>query len=98
MIGFARTTRSGKTAFFESMRIEARASGVVLVARPSGQNEAEFPLVKSDGEKTATFENPEHDFPKRIVYRRDGEKLVARIEGGGAPTEWKYERGVIALH
>jgi hypothetical protein len=37
-------------------------------------------LVKSSpGE--LTFENLQHDFPQRIIYRVDGRKLHARIEG-----------------
>ena len=40
-----------------------------------------FKLIKnSDSE--ATFENPEHDFPQRIIYRRESaDTLFARIEG-----------------
>ena len=29
----------------------------------------------------AVFENPAHDFPQRVIYKRDGDKLNARIEG-----------------
>jgi hypothetical protein len=27
------------------------------------------------------FENPEHDYPQRIIYQREGNLLIARIEG-----------------
>jgi hypothetical protein len=27
------------------------------------------------------FENPAHDFPKKITYKRDGDALTAAIEG-----------------
>ena len=27
------------------------------------------------------FENPEHDFPQRIIYTRSEDRLQARIEG-----------------
>jgi hypothetical protein len=98
MLGIARTIKAGKTTFIESLRIEARATGIVLVARPSGQDEAEFSLSKSatDSEKKAAFENPVHDFPKRITYQRTGDQLVAKIDGGGAPSEWTYRRAVTA--
>jgi hypothetical protein len=40
------------------------------------------------------FENPGHDFPQRLIYRRDGDRLTARIEGqaGGRTrtVEWAY--------
>ena len=47
-----------------------------------------------DGE--AIFENPAHDFPQRVIYRRCGAELCARIEGtlqGKARSfEWRYSR------
>jgi hypothetical protein len=27
------------------------------------------------------FENPTHDFPQRVIYRREGDSLLGRIEG-----------------
>ena len=32
-------------------------------------------------DREARFENLEHDFPQRIIYRRDGDSLTGRIEG-----------------
>jgi len=51
------------------------------------------------GERSATFENPTHDFPQRIRYelREDG-TLYAAIEGPGEPggpprrIEFRFER------
>ena len=35
-----------------------------------------------------------HDYPQRVIYRRDGDTLIGRIEGaskGKARTaEWRY--------
>ena len=65
---------------------------VFYVAKPS-QNAAEtfFKLVKSSPNE-AIFENPEHDFPQRIIYRRSGDKITARIEGtnNGKPAAMDY--------
>jgi hypothetical protein len=39
------------------------------------------------------FENPEHAFPRRILYWRDGANLHARIEGHRAreaQLEWTW--------
>ena len=48
------------------------------------------------GERRVVFENPMHDFPQRILYWRDGDQLVARIEGTvrNAPKheEWRFDR------
>ena len=54
---------------------------LAFIALPSGQNMATFPL-SSLSETEAVFENPDHDFPQRVIYARDGDsRLVPRIEG-----------------
>ena len=82
MIGMSRSVRDGKLREFEFMRILASGEGKLqFVAIPSGQAEAAFP-VKEISENAVTFENPQHDFPQRILYRLvDKDTLVARIEG-----------------
>lgn len=82
MVGVSRTVRSGRAAAFEFMQLRFDDRGrVVFVALPSGQHEATFVMTGNEG-GAATFENPNHDFPQRVIYRRlSNEKLAARIEG-----------------
>jgi hypothetical protein len=82
MLGVSRTVRQGKTVAFEFMEIRNLADGkLAFVAHPSGQDTAVFAALRvSDSE--VVFENPEHDFPQRVAYAKDGDsKLRARIEG-----------------
>ena len=90
MLGVNRTVKDGKTVAYEFIRIAKQGEDIYYIAKPSGQAEASFKLVKwSDDE--AVFENPDHDFPQRIIYRRqeDG-SLHSRIEG----TSKGKERGI----
>jgi len=80
LLGVNRLTGGGKTIFFEYLRIEARPDGVYYVACPLGRPGTDFKLVESSPDR-AVFENPEHDFPRRISYWRIGDELRARIEG-----------------
>lgn len=64
---------------FEFLRIAPHGDGLALLASPSGKPAVAFPLVES-AEGRAVFANPEHDFPQRIAYRRDGDALTARVE------------------
>ena len=66
----------------EVMQIRPRPDGrVVLIAEPVGQARAIFTL-HSQGPDEVVFENPPHDFPQRVIYRRAAEgRLGARIEG-----------------
>jgi hypothetical protein len=82
LLGISRTVRDGKTAGFEYMRIEVRTDGLYFVSKPSeNKQETAFPL-KQFTPGNAVFENPDHDFPQRVIYRSDKpDTLNARIEG-----------------
>jgi hypothetical protein len=93
MLGVARTLSEGRTVGFEFLRIEARKDGIFYVAQPGGNPPTEFRLTRlSDGE--AVFENPRHDHPKIIRYRRhrEGSGLTAAIEGDEGKQEFRFER------
>ena len=80
MLGMNRTVRANGSSFFEFLRIEDVDGRIAYVAQPRGQAPTSFPLKSIDGRKV-TFENPEHDYPQRIIYWRDGARLCARVEG-----------------
>jgi hypothetical protein len=83
MMGMSRTVAGEKTVEFEYLRIEQRADGVYYVAHPKARCPGtDFKLTKASGTE-AVFENPQHDFPKRIIYRKNGDdSLTASIDGG----------------
>ncbi len=91
MLGVSRTLVSGKTAGFEFLRIEARADGVFYVAQPGGRPPTEFKLTEA-GEGKAVFENPQHDHPKIIRYRLEGDALTAEVEGDEGKEEYRFRR------
>ena len=83
MLGMSRTVSAtdGTLVEFEQVRIEARGDTVVYVAKPSRQPEATFTAITFD-DSTIVFEDPGHDFPQRVGYRRVGaDSLSAWIEG-----------------
>ena len=81
LLGVSRTVKGGKTVAHELMQIRESGPGqIAFIALPSGQSEASFPLVRLSGQE-AVFENPQHDFPQRVIYRRDKDLLTGRIEG-----------------
>lgn len=81
MIGMSRTVRAGSLAGYELVVIREDGDRLAYQAHPSGQAAAVFTsrIVTAD---SVVFENPEHDYPQRIGYRRAGEDgLTAWIEG-----------------
>jgi len=81
MLGVGRTVKDGKAVDFEFLRIEQRGDDVFYIAKPrANKEETLFKLIKLEN-WSVIFENPEHDFPQRVIYKREGEKLTGRIEG-----------------
>jgi hypothetical protein len=81
MLGMGRTVRGGKTVEYELLLITEQDGRLAYQAHPSGQPSATF-LSMTASETSVLFENPQHDFPQRVGYRRDGaDGLQAWIEG-----------------
>ena len=80
MVGVGRTVRNGALVEYELVVIRERGEHLVYIAHPSGQPSAEFRSTEVS-DSGVVFENPEHDFPQRIGYRRQGAALDAWIEG-----------------
>jgi uncharacterized protein YbjT (DUF2867 family) len=92
MPGLNREVASNGRTQFEFLRIEQRATGqIVYVASPGGGPTTDFTLTQL-GTQRATFENPAHDFPRRLTYWREGNVLHARAEGedGGKARLLEY--------
>ncbi len=81
LLGVSRTVAAGKTVDYEFLQIRDLAEGLTYIAKPSNQAEARFTVASSTADEVV-FENPAHDFPQRIRYRRVGtDALHARVEG-----------------
>lgn len=92
MAGVNRSAR-GERAGFEYLRIIDDAGVIYYVAAPGGANPTHFQLIEWGGSR-AVFENKAHDFPQRIIYWKEGERLRARIEGvvdgKSRSSEWHW--------
>lgn len=92
MIGMNRTT-AGKGGEFEFLRIDETDGKVAYLASPGGRFPPTSFALKSIKGQMVEFENPNHDFPKRIRYERKGETLVATIYGDGDESmSWSWKR------
>ena len=81
MLGVSRTVRGDSLVEYEFVVLREDSGTVTYQARPSGQVGAVFKASLLT-DSSVVFENPAHDFPQRISYRRAGpDSLVAWIEG-----------------
>jgi Domain of unknown function (DUF6265) len=93
ILGVSRYTKGPRVTDYEFSTIAREGNEIVLTPRPSGQEPAPFRLTRLDS-AGAVWENPSHDFPTLIAYRRGtGDSLIARIEGPGRDgkrsMEWR---------
>lgn len=92
LIGTGSTHRKGRAPFMEQLRIEVNEEEVFYVAdTPGNKAPIRFKIVEQT-DNAAAFENPEHDFPNRISYRREEDRLYAEISGSGRSIKFEFER------
>lgn len=82
LIGMSRVVSDNRVVAFEFMRIARNMGGdLEFIASPAGEGTTHFQMVTL-GPNEVVFENPNHDFPQRIIYRLiDATHLLGRIEG-----------------
>lgn len=84
MAGMTVTVRGDRVGFEQSRIAPAEdtpTAPLAYFAQPGGAPATVFPVVSSAPGRVV-FEQPaDDDFPKRIIYEREGDVLNARIEG-----------------
>jgi len=99
MAGVNVTVRDGRVGW-EMSRIAALDAApdapFAYFAEPEGQGVTVFPVVDSGDDRVVFEQARGDDFPKRIVYERQDDALIARIEGviGGEErtVRWRFRR------
>ena len=93
MFGLGQTLR-GTRANFEFMRITTAAdASLVFIAQPGGRPPVYFKATVVESTRIV-FANPDHDAPKSIEYRRDGERLTVYLDAPetGAIPSFSFRR------
>jgi hypothetical protein len=96
LLGMHRDVKNGRMVEFEFLRIDASGEAVTYWASPRSAAPTPFRLKELGPGRRVVFENPEHDFPQRIIYwRADDDALHARVEGpaktGEKAMEWAWK-------
>ena len=70
----------GDTTFSENAKVILRNGQIIYSVTVNNEETTDFTLV--DIEEQAVFENINHDYPQRIIYKKmASDSLFARIEG-----------------
>ena len=92
MLGASREGEGETLRTWEAIRIVRKADGTLAyIPMPNGGAPVEFALVRQDAQ-SIEFANPAHDFPQRIRYWREGDRLHAEIAllDGSRAVSWGY--------
>lgn len=90
--GWGVNLNGADTTFVEKLRIVTKDNKLYYVAEVPQNKESTYFLITEVTTTSFTCENPEHDFPKKIVYQLDGNKLMATISGNGKSMDYFFER------
>jgi len=93
--GFSYKLNNGQMKVSEYLEIKQHDNHIVYTASVINQNQGksvDFKLIKTDS--TFTFENPNHDFPKQIVYQKlsDTEIFVQVSDGNEKGFAYKMTK------
>lgn len=100
MIGSGRAGRGEVLRSWETMQIVVAAktadgspAPMAFFGAPEGEGRTMFQLEEA-GTNALTFVNRSHDYPQRVRYWRDGERLLAEVSlaDGSRPMRWSYRR------
>lgn len=83
VLSVSKEFRTNRPAFVEFERFHMADSLVVMTPYPGGKESVSFTMTAIDPEnQSATFSNPDHDFPNDIIYQAiGGDSLVIEVSG-----------------
>ena len=91
--GYGVTMKGNDTLFIEKMRIvPGDNDALYFVADVIENPKPVYFRISSIHQNDFTCENPEHDFPKRIVYQRKMKHLTVTISGGSKSIDYQFEK------
>ena len=84
--------KGADTAFVEKLKLVMKDELIFYVAdiaENKGPVYFKFTAITGD---SFVCENPQHDFPKKIAYQKEGNKLKATISGDGKSFDYFFEK------
>lgn len=94
-LGESNFIKKNDTLFAETVRLEQHKNDLFYIVSVPNQNEEQpvaFKLTSSTADYLV-FENPEHDFPKKITYKLvKKDSLYAEISGDGKSQGFPFTR------
>ncbi|HEV8284256.1 MAG TPA: DUF6265 family protein [Chitinophagaceae bacterium] len=90
--GFGLNMKGQDTTLLEKLKLIIKDNTIYYVADVPENKQPVFFKLTEISENGFVCENPEHDFPKKISYQKEGNKLKATISGDGKSIDYFFEK------
>ena len=80
------------TIFVEKMNLVIKDGNIYYVANITENKAPVYFKMTAITNDSFICENPQHDFPKKITYQKEGNKLKATISGDGKSFDYFFEK------
>ncbi|MEZ4883770.1 MAG: DUF6265 family protein [Chitinophagales bacterium] len=93
LAGVGLTTEGDKVLFKEQLKLQIKGDKVQYIAIVPHNNQPTIFELTDLQENVVVFENPEHDFPKKISYElMTADSMKAIISGNGKEIVFVFKR------
>lgn len=92
MKGLGLSLNGTDTVFIEKLQLLARENAIYYVADVAENKALTYFKITAINNNGFTCEDPNHDFPKKIVYEQTGKKLKVTTSGDGKSVEFFFEK------
>lgn len=92
LLGKGVTLKGKQSHFVEQLQIVNKENELFYVVKVSSEPKPTSFKLTALTEDSFTCENPAHDFPKKISYKKEGNKIKAVISGDGHRVDYLFTR------
>lgn len=86
------TIKGKEVIFVENLEFIVKGTDIFYKVVVTGEKKPVYFKLTALSNDGFTCENPEHDFPKKITYRRNGNNVKAVISGNGQSVDYIFVR------
>lgn len=86
------TLKGKKAIFVEQLELSIKGDDIFYTVTVTGEPKPVHFKLTAVSKNAFICENPEHDFPKKIAYTRNGNKVKAIVSGNGQTLDYEFTR------
>lgn len=90
LVGAGITKKGAQIVFEEKLQLLIKDNQIYYVADVATSKQPTWFKLTKLTDTSFVCENPEHDFPKKIAYQLNGNKLLATISGNGKSIDFNF--------